>query len=279
MAIFLAAVKFFQKCKKAGIKPILGMEAYFTEDAKVKNADNKYYHLILLVQNATGYKNLCKLISYSYQEGFYFKPRIDYNILEKHSEGLIVTSACLGGHIPKLLMSNNIKEAEERIDWFLKVFGRDRFFLEVQPEDQEEQVILNQKLFDLAQKKNLNCVAAGDCHYVALDDHEAHEIMLSIQTHEKIDNPNRFSFGDCRAYMRTTDQMLEEFKDHQEAVWNAGVIADMCNFDFETDKLFFPQFVIPEEYTQESYFAYMCRIGLQRLKDRTPYPAGSNGNI
>jgi len=262
-----AAVKFFQKCKKAGIKPILGMEAYFTEDAKVKNQDNKYYHLIILVQNATGYKNLCKLISYSYQEGFYFKPRIDYNILEKHSEGLIVTSACLGGHIPKLLMANNIKEAEERVDWFLRVFGRDRFFLEVQPEDQQEQTILNQKLFELAQRKNLNCVAAGDCHYVSLDDHEAHEIMLSVQTQSKLSDANRFSFGDCRAYMRTTEQMLNEFKDHQEAVWNAGVIADMCNFDFETDKLFFPQFIIPENYTQETYFAHMCRIGLQRLKD------------
>lgn len=267
-----AAVKFFQKCKKAGIKPILGMEAYFTEDAKVKNADNKYYHLILLVQNEIGYKNLCKLISYSYQEGFYFKPRIDYNILEKHSEGLIVTSACLGGHIPKLLMSDQIAQAEERVDWFLRVFGRDRFFLEVQPEDQQEQVILNQKLFELAQRKNLNCVAAGDCHYVALDDHEAHEIMLSVQTQSKLTDPNRFSFGDCRAYMRSTEQMLDEFKDHQQAVWNAGVIADMCNFDFETDKLFFPQFVIPETFTQETYFAHMCRIGLQRLKDQKLIP-------
>jgi DNA polymerase-3 subunit alpha len=262
-----AAVKFFQKCKKAGIKPILGMEAYFTEDAKVKNAENKYYHLIILVQNATGYKNLCKLISYAYQDGFYFKPRIDYEILEKHAEGLIVTSACLGGHIPKLLMANNMKEAEERVDWFLRVFGPDRFFLEVQPEDQEEQKTLNKKLFALAEQKNLQCVAAGDCHYVSLHDHEAHEIMLSIQTQAKLDSPNRFTFGDCRAYMRTTEQMLAEFPDHPEAVWNAGRIADMCNFDFETDKLFFPQFVIPENYTQESYFAHMCRIGLQRLKD------------
>ena len=262
-----AAVKFFQKCKKAGIKPILGMEAYFTEDAKVKNADNKYYHLIILVQNATGYKNLCKLISYSYQEGFYFKPRIDYAILEKHSEGLIVTSACLGGHIPKLLMANATKELEERLEWFLRVFGRDRFFLEVQPEDQEEQTILNKKLYALAAEKNIKCVAAGDCHYVSLQDHEAHEIMLSIQTQAKMDSPNRFSFGECRAYMRTTEQMLEEFKEHTDAVWNAGMIADMCAFDFETDKLFFPQFIIPENYTQESYFAHMCRIGLQRLKD------------
>jgi len=261
------AVKFFQKCKKAGIKPVLGMEAYFTEDAKVKNADNKYYHLIILVQNATGYKNLCKLISYSFQEGFYFKPRIDYNILEKHSDGLIVTSACLGGHIPKLLMAENKKEVDERIDWFLRVFGRDRFFLEVQPEDQEEQKILNEKLYALAAEKDLKCVAAGDCHYVSLHDHEAHEIMLAIQTQSKMDDPSRFSFGECRAYMRTTEQMLAEFQGHEDAVWNAGMIADMCNFDFETDKLFFPQFIIPENYTQESYFAHMCRIGLQRLKD------------
>jgi DNA polymerase III subunit alpha len=266
------AVKFFQKCKKAGIKPILGMEAYFTEDAKVKNADNKYYHLIILVQNATGYKNLCKLISYSYQEGFYFKPRIDYAILEKYSEGLIVTSACLGGHIPKLLMANQTKELEIRLEWFLRVFGRDRFFLEVQPEDQEEQVILNKKLYALAAEKNIKLVAAGDCHYVSLHDHEAHEIMLSIQTQAKIDSPNRFSFGDCRAYMRTTQEMLEEFKEHPDAVWNSGMIADMCSFDFETDKLFFPQFVIPENYTQETYFAHMCRIGLQRLKDEQLIP-------
>ncbi len=273
------AVKFFQKCKKAGIKPVLGMEAYFTEDAKVKNADNKYYHLIILVQNTTGYKNLCKLISYAYQDGFYFKPRIDYAILEKHSEGLIVTTACLGGHIPKLLMANNKQVVDERVDWFVRVFGRDRFFLEVQPEDQEEQKILNEKLYALAAEKDLKLVAAGDCHYVSLHDHEAHEIMLSIQTQAKMDDPNRFSFGECRAYMRTTDQMLAEFKEHEDAVWNAGMIADMCNFDFETDKLFFPQFVIPEDYTQESYFAHMCRIGLQRLKDEQLIRAGSMVNL
>ena len=261
------AVKFFEKCKQAGIKPILGMEAYFTEDARIKNAENKYYHLILLVQNATGYKNLCKLISYSYQEGFYFKPRIDYAILEKYSEGLIVTTACLGGHIPKLLLNNNTKDLEERLDWFLRIFGRDRFYLEIQPEDQTEQAVLNKKLIALGKEKNIKCVAAGDCHYSSLDDHEAHEIMLSIQTQGKIDDPKRYTFGDCRVYMRTTEEMLTEFNEHQEAVWNAGAIADMCNFQFETGKLFFPQFEIPAEYTQDSYFSHLCRIGLQRLKD------------
>lgn len=259
------AVKFFQKCKKAGIKPILGMEAYMTEDAKIKNAEKKYYHLILLVQNEVGYKNLLKLISFSYQQGFYFKPRIDYEILEKHSEGLIVTTACLGGHIPSLLMSGQDTDAQERMDWFLRVFGADRFYLEVQPEDQKEQAILNKKLFEYSAKKNIKLVAAGDCHYATQEDHEAHEIMLSIQTHDKLSNPDRYSFGDCRVFMRTQQQMLDIFKDHPEAVWNSGVIADMCTFDFQTGKLFFPKFEIPNDHTQESFFTYLCNKGFQEL--------------
>lgn len=261
------AVKFFQQAAKAGIKPILGMEAYFTEDAKLKNVDNKYYHLILLVENAIGYKNLCKLISYSFQEGFYFKPRIDYKILEAHSEGLIATSACLGGHIPSLLMQNNYEEAEKRIDWFLKVFGEERFYLEVQPDDQEEQKILNQKIFEISKRKGVYSVAAGDCHYVSKDDREAHEAMLAIQTHNKITDPDRFTFGDCRVHIRTADQMLEIFKDNEDAIWASGRIADRCNFKFETGKLFFPQFEIPNEHSQDSFFSMLCKQGLQKLFD------------
>ncbi len=261
------AVKFFQQAAKAGIKPVLGMEAYFTEDARLKNADNKYYHLILLVQNAIGYKNLCKLISFAYQEGFYFKPRIDYKALEEHAEGLIVTSACLGGHIPSLLMQDNYEEAERRIDWFLRVFGEERFYLEVQPEDQHEQKILNEKLFDISKKKGVPCVAAGDCHYVTPEDREAHEVMLSIQTHHKITDPDRFTFGDCRVHIRTQQEMLELFKDHEDAVWASGRIADMCNFKFETGKLFFPQFAIPQGYSQDSFFSELCKKGLDMLFD------------
>ncbi len=266
------AVKFFQQCKKAGIKPILGMEAYLTEDVKVKDAERKYYHLLIIVQNNIGYKNLCKLISYSYQEGFYFKPRIDYEMLKKHAEGLIVTSACLGGHIPQLLIKGRDEEAEKRMDWFLEVFGRDRFYLEVQPEDQKEQAILNQKIYEWSEKKNIKLVATGDCHYPSVDDHEAHEIMLSIQTHDKMDNPNRYTFGDCRVYMRNQEQMLEIFKDHPEAVWNSGAIADSCNFDFETGKLFFPRFAIPDSHTNESYFEYLCKKGFDKLKEFKRFP-------
>jgi len=259
------AVKFFQKCKKAKIKPILGMEAYFTDDIKNKSVQKKYNHLILLVQNEVGYRNLCKLISFSYQQGFYFKPRIDYQILEKHAEGLIATTACLGGHIPSLLMSGNEVEAEQRMDWFLNVFGPDRFYFEVQPDEQQEQKVLNQKLFEWGAKKNIKCVAAGDCHYVSADDRDAHEVMLSIQTQAKLSDPDRFSFGECRVHMRTAQEMLDCFKGHEQAVWNSGEIAQMCNFDFETGKLFFPKFAIPQEHTPETFFKHLCNVGLERL--------------
>lgn len=266
------AVKFFQACKKAKIKPIIGMEAYLTEDATIKSPQNKYYHLILLVENEIGYKNLCKLISYSFKEGFYFKNRIDYAMLEKHSEGLITTSACLGGHIPKLLMANDMPAVHERIDWFLRVFGKERFYLEVQPEDQPEQTILNQKLYDLAKERDLSLVAAGDCHYPSLQDHEAHEVMLSIQTHGKMTDPDRYTFGDCRTFMRSPQEMLELFKDHEEAIWNSGVIADRCNFEFETDKLHFPQFEIPKEHTEKSFFAQLCQKGFDLLVSKGRIP-------
>ena len=260
------AVKFFQKCKKAGIKPILGIEAYLTEDVSIKAVEKKYYHLILLVENEIGYKNLCKLISFSYQQGFYFKPRIDYNILQKHHEGLIATSACLGGHIPQLLMTQQEAEAHKVTDWFINTFGPERFYLEIQPEDQKEQTVLNNKLYEWSTTKNLPLVATGDCHYVMREDHEAHEVMLAIQTQDKMDNPERYSFGDCRVYMRTQEEMLELFKEHPQAVYNSGVIADRCSFDFQTGKLFFPQFEIPHNYTQEQYFSHLCYEGFERLK-------------
>lgn len=267
------AVKFFQKCKKAGIKPILGMEAYFTQDASLKTAENKYYHLILLVQNEIGYKNLCKLISFAYQKGFYFKPRIDYAILEKHSEGLVVTSACLGGHLPKLLMNGQEEEALKRTQWFLDVFGPERFYLEVQPEDQPEQKILNGKLYEWSSRYNVPLLAAGDCHYPSADDRYAHEVMLAIQTHDKMSNPDRYSFGECRVHMRTTQEMLTLFSDHPEAVWNSGKIADSCTFDFETGKLFFPKCEIPVPHTPETYFKELCNKGFATLQQQGHIPA------
>jgi DNA polymerase III subunit alpha len=260
------AVKFFQQCKKVGIKPILGMEAYLTEDATQRDAKKKYYHLILLVQNEIGYRNLCKLISFSYQKGFYFKPRIDYTMLEQHAQGLIVTTACLGGHIPTLLQNGDMNAVHTQLDWFLTVFGEHRFYLEVQPEDQKAQKELNQALYTLSIERGIPLIATGDCHYVAKEDREAHEVMLAIQTHDRMDNAQRYTFGDCRVYMRTLDEMLTIFTGYPEAIWNSGVIADMCNFEFQTNKLHFPTFPIPVGYaTAASFFSFKCQEGLNRL--------------
>ena len=266
------AVKFFQKCKKAGIKPILGMEAYCTEDASIRSKKNRYYHLLLIVENEIGYKNLCKLISFSFKEGFYFKPRIDYKILQKHSEGLIVSTACLGGHIPQLLLHDKDEQAEKLIDWFGNLFP-ERFYLEVQPEDQQEQILVNKKIYELSTKKNLPLLASCDAHYATKEDHEAHELLLAIQTHDTINNPSRYTFGDCRVHLRTKKEMLELCKGHEQAVWNTGKIADQCNFDFQTDKLFFPKFEIPKKHTPESFFQEQCKKGLKKLKDQDRIPA------
>jgi len=266
------AVKFFDLCKKASIKPILGMEAYFTEDASIKSVNNKYHHILLFVQNAQGYKNLCKLISFSFNKGFYFKPRIDYNILEKHSDGLIATSGCLGSHIPQLIINTQLEEAKKRIQWFIDVFGKKRFFLEVHPPDQEEQVTLNNYLYKIAPSHGLDIIAATDAHYLTPDYREAHEAMLCIQTHHKIDDADRFSFGPCKPWVRSTEEMLEAFKEHEEVVWNTQKIVEQCNFDFETGKLFFPVFEIPKKHTEESYFEKLCNKGLAKLVEQGHIP-------
>ena len=267
------AVKFFQKAKKEGIKPILGCEMYFTPDARVKDPKEKYYHLIVIVQNRIGYQNLCRLFAFAYNEGFYFKPRVDYETLKKYSEGLVVTTACVGGHIPTLLRHENIAEAKRRTDWFLDVFGPDRFFFEVAPADIEKQVVTNKLLLQYSAEWGVKLTAAGDAHYLLKEDNEAHEVLLSIQTKALLEDPDRFSFGDFKGYLKSTDEMLAAFPDHPEAIWNTGQIADSCDFDFETDKLFFPRYPVPENQTEETYFTQLCNEGLQRLADNTLFPA------
>jgi DNA polymerase III subunit alpha len=266
------AVKFFQQANKMGIKPVLGIEMYFTPDVAVKNAQERYFHILLIVQNRIGYKNLCRLIALSYQQGYYFKPRIDYAMLEKYSEGLIATTGCCSGHIPTLIRDGALEAANERTQWFLDRFGKDRFFIELQPAEFDKQIETNKLLIPYAQQKDIKCIATTDAHYLRKEDREAHEVMLSIQTKDQIDNPDRFSFGECHPYVRTTQEMLEAFPDCPEAVWNTGFIADQCDFNFEFGKLLFPQFPLPEQYTQATYFEKLCRDGLERLKDNGLIP-------
>jgi len=266
------AIKFFQYAKKNSIKPVLAVEVYFTPDCKVRNSKERYFHLMLFVQNNIGYKNLCQLLSYSYQEGFYFKPRIDFKILEQHSEGLISSIACMGGHIPTLLRDGQIDEARKTTDWFLNIFGPERFWFEVQPKPtlltpSNQDAIRNYEVVtEYSKKWNIPCLATCDAHYLKKEDKEAHEVLLAIQTKDLMSNSDRFSFGDFEGHVRTTQEMLEAFKDNEEAVWNTSKIAEMCDFDFETGKLLFPSFPIPENHTNETYFEKLCWDGLEKLK-------------
>ena len=267
------AVKFFELARKEKIKPILGCEMYLTPNARIKDPQEKYFHLVLIVQNEIGYKNLCKLMAFAFQEGFYFKPRIDYEILAKHSEGLIVSTACIGGHIPTLLRNGQMAEADRITEWFLERFGKERFYIEIMPADFEKQIIANELLINHAKKYDLNLLATADAHYLNEQDHEAHEIMLAIQTKDVMSNPDRYTFGGAQCFLRTTEQMLAAFPNNPEAIWNSGKIADSCDFNFVFGKLFFPKYPIPEEHTEETYFKKLCNDGLERLKKEDLIPA------
>lgn len=261
------AVQFFQSCKKAGIKPILGAEMYLINDVAVKDNENRYFHLLLIVENQKGYRNLCKLMHLAYTKGFYFKPRVDYAMLAEHSEGLIATTACIGGHIPTLILEKKEAEARSYLDRMRTIFGDNNLFLEVQPAQSTEQRTINSVLFPLSQELSLPIIATGDCHYANRDDRQAHEVMLAVQTRHKMTDSDRMTFGDCLAYLRTPDEMLAEFPDHPEALWQTGVIADRCAFSFETGKRFFPSFEIPKDVTEYDYFKQLCSAGLQKLFD------------
>jgi DNA polymerase-3 subunit alpha len=266
------AVKFFQIANKAGVKPILGTELYLTTDVKIRDSKEKYFHIILIVQNAIGYKNLCRLMAFAYQEGFYFKPRVDYQTLAKYSEGLIATTACVGGHIPTLLRQGEFDEAKLRTDWFLNTFSQDRFFFELAPATFDKQVETNKLLLDYSAAWGVKCIGTSDAHYLHADDHEAHEVLLSVQTKDQLSNPDRFSFGECRVFVRTTEEMLSAFPGNEKLIWNTGDIADSCDFNFDFGKLFFPQCPVPAQHTQESYFEALCLEGLETLKNQDLIP-------
>ncbi len=266
------AVKFFEKCKKNNIKPILGIEAYITEDILIKNIHNRYYHLLLLVQNKIGYKNICKLIAESYTKGFYFKPRIDYSLLKKYNEGIIATSTCIGGHIPQLILQNQHEEARKTLDSLLTIFD-DRYYLEVQPPYLEIQKTVNEEIFKLEKEFNIPVVLTGDCHYASKEDRFAHEVMLAVQTRTTMSDPDRMTFGDSQCHIQSFNELLDHFPQREDMLWRSGEIADRCEFNFEIGKLFFPQYQIPEKVIDtDSYFRNLSKEGFLNLYNKNKIP-------
>ena len=271
--VMFGVVDFYKECKKVGIKPIIGCEVYVaprTRFDKEPNIDNKYSHLILLAKNEIGYKNLSILVSMGFIEGFYYKPRIDLELLEKYHEGLVCLSACLAGSINKAILKEDIEEAKQIALWHKNLFGED-YYLEIQPNGLPEQVLVNQKLIELSRELDIPLVATNDSHYLKKEDAYIHEVLLCIQTGKKMNDPDRMKMGVDEFYVKSPEEMEDYFKNIPEAIENTVKIAEKCNFDFEFGNTKLPNYEVPKEYpTHADYFKELCRTGLKRRYGENP---------
>ena len=266
--VLYGAVEFFKKAKASGIKPIIGCELYLAREKmtqKRPNIDNVRYHIVLLAKNETGYKNLVKLVTKAHLEGFYYKPRIDEDLLFKYSDGLIVLTACLQGKIPRLILSNKFDQAEQLALKYKSVFGNDGFFLELQHHPNiPEQKKVNKALIEISKKHHIPLVATNDVHYLQPEDAEIQDILMLINTGAKPDNPERLTLKADDFSLRPPEKMISAFKDIPEAIENTQKIVDLCTFEFELDKSRLPSFSVPDELTPDDYLRKLCLEGLKR---------------
>jgi DNA polymerase-3 subunit alpha len=270
-------VEFYEKAKKAGIKPIIGCECYVApRKLSDKSAQDKagMRHLVLLAENEEGYKNLCQMASIGQTEGFYYKPRIDRELLTKHHKGLIAMSACLHGEIPHLIMDNNLDKAYELANFYADLFGEGRFYLEVQDNGIVAQEKVNQGLLEMHKKLGIPLVATNDCHYLSSNDAEAHDVLLCIQTSKTLDEKNRLKFDTDQLYFKTPDEMVAAFKDYPNAIENTRAIAERCNIEFDMNTYHFPVFDTGPDKTPDDVLDEMAHQGLdnilETLKKDTP---------
>lgn len=271
--VMFGVVDFYKECKKVGIKPIIGCEVYVaprTRFDKENGIDNKYSHLILLAKNETGYKNLTNLVSMGFTDGFYYKPRIDLEILEKYHDGLICLSACLAGSVNKAILKDDMDKAREVALWHKNLFGED-YYLEVQPNGLPEQVLANQKLIQLSRELDIPLVATNDAHYLRKEDAYNHEVLLCIQTGKKMNDIDRMKMGADEFYVKSPEEMADYFKNIPEAIENTVKIAEKCNFDFEFGNTKLPNYEVPKEYkTHADFFKELCYTGLKNRYGENP---------
>lgn len=256
-------IAFYKECKAKGIKPIIGCEVYIADDLKVKAGKSKQSHLLLIAKNETGYKNLAKLNSIAYIDGFYYKPRIDYKVLEQYSEGIIALSGCLGADIPQAIMARQFDEAENLVLWFKRVF-KDDFYIELQNHGLEEQIFVNEVLRDLAQKHNIKKVVTNDVHYIFKDDAEMQDVLMCVQMGKTLDDPNRLKFPANEFYLKTYDQLAELFPNDLDALDNTVEIADKCNIEFSFGHYLFPKYLPPDNKTPEEFMLELVEKGLNK---------------
>ena len=272
--VMYGAIEFYKACKEEGIKPIIGCEVYVaprTRFDKEAGIDNKYNHLILLAKNNNGYKNLSKLVSIGFTEGYYYKPRIDLETLEKYHEDLICCSACLAGSIPQAILNGNMEKAEETAMWYKNLFGED-YYLEIQTNTLKEQSLVNQKLVELSRKLNIPLVATNDAHYTRKEDAYNHEVLLCIQTGKKMSDVDRMRFATDDFYIKSPEEVKEFFPNLPEALENTVKIAEKCNVEFEFGHTILPNYEVPKEFsTHYDYFKKLCDDGIKiRYGENTP---------
>src|SRR3989339_491678 len=265
--VMYGVIEFYQKCNKAGIKPIIGVEAYIAEHGlKVKDSSKeKRFHVILLAKNNQGYKNLIKLTSIAHIEGFYYKPRIDWELLNKYKEGLICLSACQAGEIANAILNRTIEEAEKVAEKYLELFGKGNYYLEVQHHPNlAKQKIVNDAIFKIGKKLDIPIVATNDVHYLNTEDAEAHDILICLQTKKKITDENRMSYLGEDFSMYTSQQMVDNFRANPEVVENTIKVAEMCNVEIKLGEIQLPVFDLPEGRSPFDALVTECKKGMQK---------------
>ena len=265
--VMYGAVEFYKECKKNGIKPIIGCEAYVaprTRFDKEPNIDDRLGHLILLAKNNVGYKNLIKLVSLSFTEGFYYKPRIDMDILRKYSEGLICSSACLAGFINRALLADDFEGAKKIANEYVEIFGKDDFYIELQHNGIREQTLANQRLIKLARELGLKMIATNDAHYLKRQDSYSHEVLLCIQTGKKMIDEDRMRMGSDEFFIKSPEEMYQNFKNLPEVLENTVEIANKCNVEFEFGHTILPNFDTPNNQDHFEYLRMLCYEGMYK---------------
>jgi DNA polymerase-3 subunit alpha len=260
-------IDFYNAATEAGLKPIIGVEAYLAARSmrdRDAQADKKSSHLLLLAENETGYRNLLNIASAAQMEGFYYYPRIDHDFLARHAEGLICTSGCMSAEIPRLIQQENLEAARRRLDWYYEVFGPERYFLELQLHDLRELESINKTLLDLGPRYQARYVATNDVHYINPEDARLQDILLAIQTGTVLSDPNRMRMSSSTFYLRSPEEMATLFAEVPEAVHNTLLIAERCQLDLGFKGYHLPAFNVPADLTPEAHLRNLCEDGLVR---------------
>ncbi len=265
--VMYGVVDFYRACKEAGVKPIIGCEVYVAPGSRFDResgaGEERYYHMVLLAENNQGYANLMKIVSKGFVEGFYYKPRVDDEVLEEYHEGIIALSACLAGEIPRCLVRGMYEEAKQVASKYERIFGKGNFFLELQDHGIPAQRTVNQALLRMGREMGIELVATNDVHYIFADDAKPHDILLCIQTGKKVSDQNRMRYEGGQYYCKSEEEMRRLFPYAQEAIYNTHKIAERCNVEIEFGVTKLPHFDVPEGYDSWGYLNHLCAKGME----------------